>query len=455
MRWPIRHQLLWPLTGVMVVALVAVSGTNAYLATRRAEQEIQAQLRNIAQTLRRPSFPLTESVLRQARSLSGAELIVTSQSGDVVASSLTAGELKLPRAASQEGSKSGLGTAVKIQGEQYFHMPAETRSGGVGEPLVLHVLYPERSYREALRQAMAPPLIVGGIALALVVLLANSLATRLSRPIALLQQQVGRIADGDFQPLPLPERDDELRDLATSVNSLAEQLSKLTLVMKRAERLTLLGQLSGGLAHHLRNDLTGVRLAIQLHQRICRGSDRESLDVALRQLTLSEEYLQRLLAIGQPSDPVRRACDLREIAADLVVLHGPTFHHRKVRLEASLGEGSIPLAADAKQLGQLLLNLMLNGIEAAGPGGWVRIEAGTRPQEQQAWLRVLDSGPGPPAEIQSKLFEPFATSKPEGVGLGLAVARQIARAHGGELLYRSDGERSGATCFELTLPLAT
>ena len=171
-------------------------------------------------------------------------------------------------------------------------------------------------------------------------LIASSLASRLSRPIALLQQQVGRIAEGDFQPLPLPERDDELRDLAKSVNSLAQQLTTLTQVMKRSERLTLLGQLSGGLAHHLRNDITGVRLAIQLHQRNCQVNDRESLDVALRQLALSEEYLQRLLAIGQPRDPERKACDLKEIAADLVELHGPTFHHRKVRGGRSRGLGA-------------------------------------------------------------------------------------------------------------------
>ena len=164
--------------------------------------------------------------------------------------------------------------------------------------------------------------------------------------------------------------------------------------------------------------------------------------------------MQRLLAIGQPRDPERKACDLKEIAADLVVLHGPTFHHRKVQLQAELGERSIPLSADAKQLSQLLLNLLLNGIEAAGPGGWVRIETGVREDQRLAYVRMLDSGPGPPAEVAEKLFEPFATSKTEGIGLGLAVARQIARAHEGDLIYYRSSESNGATCFELQLPLA-
>jgi signal transduction histidine kinase len=452
-RWSLRSQLLWPFAGVMAVTLVLVSGINAWLATRRAEEQIQSQLSNIGETLKRPPFPLTESVLRQARSLSGAELVVTDVQGKVVASSTSAVEpallLKTPQPPDDEP---GLGNPILIQGEQYFHRALDTRSSDAKGPLVLHVLYPELSYRASLRQAMVPPLVVGGVALVVVVFVAISLASRLSRPMAKLQRQVGRIAEGDFQPLPLPKRDDELRDLAMSVNSLAQQLTTLTQVMKRSERLTLLGQLSGGLAHHLRNDITGVRLAIQLHQRNCRADDRESLDVALRQLALSEEYLQRLLAIGQPRDPERKACDLKEVAADLVVLHGPTFQHRKVQLQAELGKRSIPLSADAKQLGQLLLNLLLNGIEAAGPGGWVRMEAGICDEQRQAFVRLLDSGSGPPTEIEGKLFEPFATSKPEGVGLGLAVARQIARAHGGDLIFSRN--REGATCFELRLPLA-
>ena len=455
MRWPIRYQLLWPFAGVMAAALVLVSGVNAYLASRRAEEQIQSQLRNIAQTLQRPPYPLTESVLKQAGALSGAELVVTDSQGKVIAASTPLGDAKLlPGGPLQAADDPAFGQTVQIGEERYFHMPVETRSRDSAAPLVLHVLYPERTYRESQRQAMIPPLVVGGVALAVVVLLSITLASRLSRPIAQLQRQVGRIAEGDFQPLPLPERDDEVRDLALSVNSLAQQLTTLTQVMKRAERLALLGQLSGGLAHHLRNDMTGIGLAIQLHQRTCEGKDRESLDVALRQLALSEEYLQRLLAVGQPREPERTACDLKEIAAELVAMHRPTFDHRKVRLEAALGEKSIPLLADGKQLGQLLVNLLLNGIEAAGPGGWVRIEANACEEKKQAMVRILDSGAGPPAEMQSKLFEPFATSKPEGVGLGLAVARQIARAHGGDVVYHRNAESGGATCFEVILPLA-
>jgi signal transduction histidine kinase len=311
----------------------------------------------------------------------------------------------------------------------------------------LHILYPQRTWREAQWQAAFPPLLIGAVALGVVALLALAIAAGLSRPIMQLRWQVGRIARGDFEPLPLPPRNDELRDLVGSVNALAGQLDEMQKVIKRSERLALLGQLSGGLAHHLRNDVAGARIAVQLHQRHCHDVDQESLRVALRQLTLTEEHLKRFLEAGRPQPPCRSDCDLRAIVDELVQLVTPACQHRKVTLAVDCpADWHTRLSADAEQLRQMLLNLVLNAIEAAGPRGQVRIELQAAPRE--AIVRIFDSGPGPPPQIAERLFEPFATGKPEGIGLGLTVARQIAEAHGGRLTFES----AGGTCFCLTLP---
>ena len=106
----------------------------------------------------------------------------------------------------------------------------------------------------------------------------------------------------------------------------------------------------------------------------------------------------------------------------------------------------IVLRADRSQLRQIFVNLVLNSLDAVGSSGWVRLE--WEQVSDQVRLRVLDSGPGPPAALLPRLFEAFATSKPEGVGLGLAVSRQIAEAHGGALVY----SQAPVTCFEVRLP---
>src|SRR5262249_36559930 len=149
----------------------------------------------------------------------------------------------------------------------------------------LYVLYPEALWRNALWEAVRPPLLLGGSAGVAALLLAAGVGARLGRRVQGLEGRTRPIAAGDFSPKPPPGRDDELRDLGRSVNDMAQQLARLQEAVQKNERLRLLGQVGGGLAHQLRNGLTGVRLAVQLHAREC-GDDAEALDVALRQLAL-------------------------------------------------------------------------------------------------------------------------------------------------------------------------
>jgi signal transduction histidine kinase len=93
--------------------------------------------------------------------------------------------------------------------------------------------------------------------------------------------------------------------------------------------------------------------------------------------------------------------------------------------------------------------VLTNAVEAAGPGGRVEVRLG-RGATDRAFVEVLDSGPGPTADVAARLFEPFVTGKREGVGLGLAVAKQVAEAHGGTIAWR---RQDGWTCFRIELPL--
>ncbi len=476
MRWLLRYQLLFPFAGVMLLALVGVSALNAYLAAQRSKQQVEDQLARIGPTLHNATFPLNDTVLQQLRDVANAEFVLTDSAGKVYATSKPELAPLAPALPTKPAESFQLGPAVEVAGERYFHTVVAIRpSSAQSSGSLLHILYPERVWRESQWDAMQPPVIVGSVALALVALVSIIITRRLSRPIAQLKTQVGHLAQGEFQPIPLPNRDDELRELVISVNSLAGQLDELRQVIRRTERLSLLGQLSGGLAHHLRNCVTGARLAVQLHQRQCQNADQESLGVALRQLILSDEHLQRFLAVGKPQPPQLAELDLRTLLDEVDSLVGLSCRHRKIDLQFKQPPQPVVVHADAEQLRQLLLNLVLNAIDAVssntvavssntvsvgsntvavgnsgtagGNHGTVRVEIDL-PSAQTVRLRVFDSGPGPPPELVEKLFEPFVTGKREGIGLGLAVSRQIADAHGGTLRYVREGE----TCFELVLP---
>jgi signal transduction histidine kinase len=266
-----------------------------------------------------------------------------------------------------------------------------------------------------------------------------------------LRRRTRQIAAGDFSPMPLPGRDDELRDLGRSINEMAEQLARLQETVQRTERLRLLGQVGGGLAHQLRNGLTGARLALQLHVRDCReNGDGEALTVALRQLTLLETHLKRFLELGRTGQVRREPVSLRSLVGDLVGLLGPRCKHAPIELCWQPPTEDAVVLGDAGQIEQLLLNVIGNAIEAAGPGGVVEVTLRCeRVPSPLVVIEVSDSGPGPPEEVAARLFEPFVTGKPEGVGLGLAVARQVAEAHGGRIAWRRE---QNLTRFRIELP---
>src|SRR5262249_46284645 len=162
-----------------------------------------------------------------------------------------------------------------------------------------------------------------------------------------------------------------------------------------------------------------------------------------RQLALTEENLKQFLASphrdGDVVAPLNRVmCAAGDIVREASTLVGPSLRHRRIEFSAvDKTDGNDQLNADPSHLRQLLINLA----DAAGPGGKVKVEIEAGEHVNQVILSVLDNGPGPPAEILPRLFEPFATSKPEGVGLGLAVAQQIVTAHGGQIVFhRAGGE---------------
>ncbi|MCE9604882.1 MAG: HAMP domain-containing histidine kinase [Planctomycetia bacterium] len=454
MRRSLRSQILYPFAGLTAVAVVAVSAAGAWRAATVAEARIEAHVRSAADVLLTAGFPLTDAVLRQTHGLSGAEFVYANEHGDIRASSFET----VPRAwsdavssvANVEGSSSvsNAPTNLTLDGIEYLHWRIERvarRAEDAGR--TLHILYPQEQRRQMLREAIGPPLMVGALALVAAFALSYLLAARIGKPIAAVREQFRKLAAGDYARLSLPTRDDEVRDLVAAADTLAVQLAERDLAVQRSARSALLGRLSGGLCHHLRNAAAGAKLAVQLHRRRCDADDSESLAVALRQLDFAEQYVQRLLTLGKPQPLRLQRLDLREVVADAVSLVAPTFKHRDIELRTILP--AVPMvheAADREQLRQLLVNLLLNAVDAAGDRGWASVEVAAG--ERDLRIIVADGGPGPPPEVAAKLFEPFVTGKPDGIGLGLAATREIARLHGGEVAFA----RRPYTCFEVVLP---
>jgi signal transduction histidine kinase len=172
-----------------------------------------------------------------------------------------------------------------------------------------------------------------------------------------------------------------------------------------------------------------------------------------------EQYIQRFLQLGKSSESAAFVpVDLAALIEDLLPLVEPSARHAGVELVWRRGDAAAIVAGNAERLGQTVINLLVNAIEAAaenetkgGAAARVQIEL-AQPAPGRLVLSVSDTGSGPPPHVQQNLFDPFVTGKPDGVGLGLSVAREVAMEHGGEIAWR---RAEGLTCFTIELPAAS
>ena len=446
----IREQILIPIIGIQAVAVTAIAVVAATLAADRREREIIGRVNGVIASLGHANFPHTASVLAKMRGLSGADFAFRTGDGRVAASTLPTLEALPPavRAVRPIDRLDSLGDSPTLVhgGVRYFAVTLET-SGSLRDSSLL-VLYPETNWRQERWEAAAPPLALGLATLGLMAAVTGWIAQRLSIRIRGVQRQVARIAAGDFEGFEPGRRGDEVQELAGSINGMCDQLRRMQLTIRQSERTRLLAQLAAGLAHQIRNSLTGARMSVQLHaRRFPPPAGDETLNVALRQLAMTEEQVKGILSLGRSERRAHAPCELGRLLGEIAMLVEPSCQHAGVSIRHPRPEITISIMADESGLRSAILNLTLNAIEAAGSGGEVRLGAST--EEGGVVIEVCDTGPGPPPDVAESLFEAFVTGKAEGVGLGLAIAQRVAVEHGGRLSWCRQG---GETRFRLSLP---
>ena len=266
----------------------------------------------------------------------------------------------------------------------------------------------------------------------------------IARPIGRLQEGAARLAAGRLDTRIDVDSPDEFGALARQFNAMTSALEEHQDRLVQSEKLAGIGRLAAGVAHEINNPLAVILGYTRLLQKKADGSLAEDLKVIEEETLRARDIVEGLLDLSRPLPASRERVDLRE-ACDEVV--------ERLREATGAGradivvEGHGSVVGNPSKLRQVLANLVRNGTEAAGPGGKVTV----RVSEESSSIRVEvdDTGPGID-EAAARLFEPFFTTKDRGTGLGLAVSRAVARAHGGDVA--GETLAGGGSRFTLRLP---
>jgi len=226
---------------------------------------------------------------------------------------------------------------------------------------------------------------------------------------------------------------------------------KLREEMMRLDRLASLGKLSAGIAHEVRNPLTGISLLLDdLHDRsVTNSSDQEMIKKAVEEIERVERLINALLNYSSPARAEFRNGDVNGVVTDTVLLMRRPAE--KCGVSITLDCGDIPcFRFDPEKLKQALINIIRNGVDAIQGGGTIIIT--TRLNGETVTITVSDSGPGIHEDDLPLIFEPFFTRKGAGTGLGLSITQRIVEEHHGRI--RVDSAPASGTVFTIELPLA-
>lgn len=293
------------------------------------------------------------------------------------------------------------------------------------------------------------------------VIVVSILAYYLIKPVRALVEATKRIAGGDLHhEIPIQSRD-ELGDLTSAFNHMVKTLARTQNELIRSEKLISLGRLSAGVAHEVRNPLNAMKGAIEYLQRR-RGEDRlvnEYTQLVSEEIDRLSQFVSEFLYFAKELTPKPTPTDINDLISTALNLFHEEARKKSVRFHLNLSSDIPVTFIDPAQMTQVVLNLLINAMDALPAGGDITISSGLLPppgkSAGEARIRVVveDNGVGMTVDQSRNIFDPFFTTKDAGTGLGLPISLGIVENHGGQIQVASH-EGSG-TSIIIEWPLHT
>lgn len=460
MRLRLHHRIAIPFAAI---ALVAVSFT-AYVAlamTARAMQtRVEAQIRNTAMLISQSDFALNPTILASVKAIASADVVTFDDAGQVLASTLAPAQSASVVGSVREAMASADGTpredaapsAVTIQcGGQpcdVAYQAMRSRSNAT-----VAVVTTRGEILQATRTVTRAILVASFVSLLGMVLLTQVVARSVTRPIDALVRFTRDVDTGDMKGRA-PAGDDEIGGLGHAFNAMLDRLNRSQEALVRSEKLALAGLFAARVAHDIRNPLSAIKMQTQLlRARLGPGADRHSiamLDDVQRDILQVESVVRDLLELARPGELKREAVRLGDVVDEALEHVATHLAYRKIQIHKDVDPRLPAIPLDAARLKQALLNIIGNAADAMPTGGTLSVAAGIAADASEVRLDVCDDGIGIDPAILPNVFDPFVSSKRDGMGLGLVNAKAVVEGHGGRIEIAPAASRG--TCVSMWLP---
>ncbi len=460
-RLRLHHRILIPLALVALVATGLTAYVTLQVTERALEARVEAQILSAASLVTQSDFALNPVILQSVKELAAADVVTYTSAGTVLTSTLDASAsariVSSIRAAEQDGASRSAGSAepvllrVDCGGRCYV---AYRRVPARLDTIVAVVTNPTE-LAAATNTLTRTILVTALLSLVVMVLVSQFIARRVTAPLDALVRFTHDVADGHVTARAVTG-DDEVGRLGQSFNDMLERLERSQSALLRSEKLALAGLLAARVAHDIRNPLSSIKMQTQLlRQRLRPTGDRQSdasLEAVQRDVVQVESVVRDLLELARPGELRREPAQIDQVIEEVLQQVAPHLAYRRIQITRDLDPvPAVPL--DAERFKQALLNVINNASDAMTAGGTLTVSARAASDSSTITVDVCDDGHGVDPAVLDKVFDPFVSTKRDGVGLGLVNAKAVVDNHGGTIALAPRSPRG--TRVTITLPQRT
>ena len=456
MTWRLRlhHQIVIPFAVVAVVAISASAFLVLSVVSREFRAGIASQVVNTTDVISRGGFAFNPAILRSVKAITGADVIAFDSAGALVSTTVAPSRTALIRAvtgaAADQARRAGIAgmvTEMTCDGPCVVsYKPVVDRPGTMVAVIV------ETTESAAAIAAVSRAILIAALAsMVALVVVSELVARRLTAPLGALVKFSQQVAAGSSARAR--EGSGEVGRLGRAFNQMLDRLDESKVAKVRNEKLALAGLFAARVAHDIRNPLASMKINAQLLEASVKRDARDAgaINAILYDISQVESVIRDLIELARPGELRRVTVDLNAVIRASIRQLDIRLTHRKVRTTLLLPDRLPPVSLDPERFGQVLTNVFINAIDAMPTVGMLTVS--TRSDGADFVIEVDDDGEGIDPAMVARVFDPFVSTKPEGVGLGLVNARAVVEGHGGRIELTPRQPRG--TRARIVLPVGT